>query len=57
MSTELFDLLPVLFDKSWMRSLELRNEFGDVVNFCVVEVAGDDFSDPERFVAVVSANF
>jgi hypothetical protein len=34
----------------------LGNEFWDVVYFCVVEVAGDDFSDSKGFVAVISSD-
>jgi hypothetical protein len=39
-----------------MRSLVLGDEFGDVVYFRVVEVAGDDFSDSKGFVAVISSD-
>ena len=48
------NLGPVFFDQIWMQSLELRNEFRDVVNLGVVEIPRGNLSDPERFVAVVT---
>lgn len=52
---EFLDLWPVLEDEIWVGSTVGRDKFGDVVDFCVVEVARDDLTDASRFVAIVAA--
>lgn len=54
---EFFDLRPIIFDKFRVRTLILWDEFGDVVNLSVVEVAWRDLTDTAGFVAVISSVF
>ena len=55
MLSEDFDLVPVLPDHFWLRSLVSRDEFRDIENFSVVEDSRTDFSETQGFVAVVAA--
>lgn len=50
-----FDGGPVLKNEVGVGTLVERNNLGDVVNFCVVKMAGDNFTDSAWFVAVITS--
>ena len=39
MTGKVFNLAPILVDEVWVSALKSRNEFGDVVDLCVVKDA------------------
>lgn len=54
-STELLDLGQVVLDENRMRPLVLSDEFRDVVDLSVVEVAWNNLADTSGFVAIVAS--
>jgi hypothetical protein len=55
MLREDFDLVPVLPNHFRLRPLVCRDKFRDIKDFSIVEDSWPNFSESERFVAVVAA--